>query len=294
MNIFDLIVVQPIFNVLMLIYGLIPGADFGIAIILLTILIRLAMWPMVKKQLHQTKVMRAMQPELKKIKAKAKGERGVNPFSTFGLLLLQLPIFIALYQVINLISHSKDNIAKFTYDFIEQIPSLHTIIIDPSRFSESLFGVVNLTRHALDQGVIYWPIMVLAVIAAGLQYVQAKQLAPEVTEKRRLRDLLKEQAAGKEVDQSEVTAIVTSRTLVLFPILTLMIGLYLPGALVLYFVVSSVVAIIQQHIILGQDIEEMEKIADSPMRQRAKAAKTAEVVKQPVATTKAKKRKKKK
>ena len=81
MSLFDTLIVQPIFNLLIAIYGLVPGGDFGVALIIFTILVRLIMWPLVKKQLHQTKVMRKIQPELKKIKAKAKG---LVPFLTIG------------------------------------------------------------------------------------------------------------------------------------------------------------------------------------------------------------------
>jgi YidC/Oxa1 family membrane protein insertase len=62
------VVVQPIFNLLVLIYALIPGHNFGLAIILFTIVVRLLMWPLVKKQLKQTKITRQLQPELKRIK----------------------------------------------------------------------------------------------------------------------------------------------------------------------------------------------------------------------------------
>ena len=108
---FETIVVKPIFNALMWLYSLIPGGDFGIAIILFTILIRFALYPMVKSQLHQTKMMRKMQPELKKIKAAAAGNKqleaaqqmelykkyGINPFRSILILIIQLPIFIGLY-----------------------------------------------------------------------------------------------------------------------------------------------------------------------------------------------------
>lgn len=297
MNLFELIIVQPIFNVLALIYGLVPGGDFGIAVILFTILIRLAMWPLVKKQLHQTKVMRKMQPELKKIKLKSKGnkqletqmmmelyrEKGINPFGSIGLLLLQIPIYIALYMVIDLITRNRDNIARFTYDIFEQIPRIHDIVINPASFDEALFGVVDLSKHAIDNNVIYWPILSLAVAAAIFQYFQTKQLAPEVSENRRLRDILKEQAAGQQVDQSEISAIVTNRSLLLFPIITLVVALYLPGALVLYFVVSSAVAIVQQHRVLSRDEEELEALADKAIttKQRVRNATEAEIIVEP-------------
>src|SRR3982750_4550910 len=105
-SIFTTIIVQPIFNLLVLIYAIIPGHNFGLAIILFTILIRLLLWPLVKKQLHHAKAIRELSPELKKIKAAAKGdrqkesqmtmelykERQINPFASLGIVLIQLPI----------------------------------------------------------------------------------------------------------------------------------------------------------------------------------------------------------
>ena len=65
---FTTLIVQPIFNVLTLIYALTPGHNFGVAIILFTLLTRFALFPLLKKQLRHTKAMRELQPEIKKIK----------------------------------------------------------------------------------------------------------------------------------------------------------------------------------------------------------------------------------
>src|SRR5688572_1724942 len=108
---FDTLIVQPIFNLLVLIYALIPGHNLGLSIILFTIVIRLLLWPLIKKQLHQTKLMRRIQPDLKRIAKETKGdkqrqallqmelyrEKGINPFRSIGIVLLQLPILIGLY-----------------------------------------------------------------------------------------------------------------------------------------------------------------------------------------------------
>ena len=59
----------------MLLYSVVPGGDFGVSIILFTILLRLVMYPLVKRQLHQTKLMRKMQPELSVSKKQTKGNR---------------------------------------------------------------------------------------------------------------------------------------------------------------------------------------------------------------------------
>ena len=94
MNLFDVIIVQPILNLLMAIYSIVPGGDFGISIIIFTVIIRFLLWPLVKKQLHQTKAMRKMQPELKKIQAKYKNDKQAQ-----GLAMMEL--------------HKKHNISPF-------------------------------------------------------------------------------------------------------------------------------------------------------------------------------------
>ncbi|HKX73386.1 MAG TPA: YidC/Oxa1 family membrane protein insertase [Candidatus Saccharimonadales bacterium] len=292
MSIFDLLLIQPIFSVLIFIYGILPMQDLGIALIIFTILVRLAMWPMVKKQLHQTKIMRQLQPQLAVIKKKAKGnrqlesqmmlelyrEKGINPFGQIGLLLVQLPIFIALFAVVRIITEEQHNVPKFTYDFLEGMPGVHAAL---EHINATFLGIIDLTKHAtLPDGGIYWPLAILAVIAAVLQFIQSKQLLPQPKEKRRLRDILKEQASGKEVDQAEMSALMTGKMIWLFPVLTFLIGMYLAGALVLYLVVSSAVAIIQQDRALKEDETDLEKVSEKTKTKVSKA-KEAVVVAEP-------------
>lgn len=310
MSFFDLILVQPIFNILVFIYGIIPGHDFGLALILFTILIRVLLWPLVKKQLHQTKVMRQIQPELAKIKKRTNGnkqleaqlmmelyrEKGVNPFGSIGVLILQLPIFIALYGVVRLITENDNNIPKYTYHFLQGIPFVHDLVSNPHIFNESLFGLVNLSRHAIEPGGVYWPILIFAVVAGALQFIQSKQLLPQPKERRKLRDMLKDQASGKKVDQSEMSAAMSGRMVYLFPLLTFFISIYLAGALVIYLATTSAVAIFQQARVLREDTEELEEISgDKPktkkVKQKVAEAKEAEVVAEPKKV--AKKRRKK-
>jgi YidC/Oxa1 family membrane protein insertase len=275
MNIFDLIIVQPIFNVLLFIYGILPGHDFGLSIIIFTILVRLALWPLIKKQLHQTKLMRKVQPELKKLKARTKGdrqaeaklmmelyrERGIKPFSSIGVLLIQLPIFIALFQVISIITQHSDKIAKYVYGFIQPIDAVNRLIDNPHA-AETFFGIVNLAKTAFQGGKIYPALVALALLAALFQYIQTRQLMPQNDSKKKLRDILKASGKGEKVDQSEMTAIMTGKMALFMPLLLLVFALYLPGAVILYYAVSSIVAVIQQHIILSRDEEELMEIAD--------------------------------
>ena len=109
---FTTLIVQPIFNVLSAIYALIPGHDFGIAIILFTVVARMALYPLLKKQLKHTKAMRELQPELKKIKEATKGnrqqesmmmmelykEKEIKPMAQLGLMVVQIIVFLALFS----------------------------------------------------------------------------------------------------------------------------------------------------------------------------------------------------
>src|SRR5262245_36456941 len=130
-DVWNALIVQPIFNLMVLIYGLLPGHNFGLTIIIFTIVVRLLMWPLIKKQLHQVKVMRKLQPELQRIKKEAKGdkrqesllmmelykERGVNPFGTIGVLIIQIPILIGLYVGLRKLLVDPKVIETFTYPF---------------------------------------------------------------------------------------------------------------------------------------------------------------------------------
>ncbi len=285
MNIFELFIVQPIFNLLLFIYSIVPYADFGIAIIIFTIIIRFAMWPLVVKQLHQVKAMRKLQPDLARIKKAAKGNKQlesmqmlelykkheVKPFRSILILLIQLPIFIALFQVIQIFTTHRDSIEKFTYSFMQFFQPVKDLIKDPSNFNEKFLGMIDLTQHAISPAGISIFLVVLAGIAAYTQYLISKQTAPTTTTKR-LRDVLAEAGEGKEPDQSELNAVVTGKMIKFLPFLMFFIMLSLPGALALYYVTSNVFAAIQQHFLLKKDAEEMDHLADLQIKKEGRKA----------------------
>lgn len=284
MNIFELLIVQPLFNLLTLLYAVIPGGDFGVSIILFTILLRLVMYPLVKRQLHQTKIMRKLQPELEQIKRRTKGNRqaqsiqmmelykrhGVSPFRSIGMILIQLPIFIALYLVIQIFALHRDELAKWIYDFLEGIGSISQIIASPETFNEKLFGIVDLTQHAFADGNINLILVVLAVAAAFGQFIQSKQTLPTVSNKRGLRQILSDAANGKEADQADINNAIMGKMIYILPVFMLFIMLSLPGAIALYYATTTFVAVIQQAIILREDEEELEEIADQPVKRSSK------------------------
>ena len=286
MDIFHELVVRPIFNLLISIYSIIPGADFGIALIIFTIIVRVLLYPLVKKQLHQTKAMRRLQPELAKIKANAKGNKqletmqmmelykkhGVSPFRTIGILLIQLPIFIALFQVIQIFTNHRDKIGQFSYDFLENIELIKQLIAHPDQFNQKMLGLVDLTHSAFSNGNIDIILVALALISGYTQYIMTKQTMPQNESKKSFREIMTEAADGKQADQSELNAVVMSKMMRVMPIFMVFIMISLPGALALYYTVSNIIAVIQQHHILKQDEDELEEIAEKiPVKTNKKA-----------------------
>jgi YidC/Oxa1 family membrane protein insertase len=107
------IVYQPLYNILILLIAVLPEHSVGIAIIILTIIVRLALFPLTGKSIRAQKAMKELEPEIKKIREKYKDdkqeqakktmelyqEKGVTPFSGCLPLFIQIPIIIGLYLV---------------------------------------------------------------------------------------------------------------------------------------------------------------------------------------------------
>jgi YidC/Oxa1 family membrane protein insertase len=269
-NIFTTIIVQPIFNLLVLIYALLPGHNFGLAIIIFTILIRILLWPLVKKQLNHAKAMRELQPELKKIKQGAKGdrqkesaltmelykEREINPFASLGIMIVQIPILIGLYSGLNRIIKNPHQIISFSYPALHHLAWMQTLSHNIHRFDNSLLGIVDLTRSAVSPKGVYGVGLVIALASSLAQYFQSRQLMPQSKDSRGLRKILSEAGQGKTADQSEVNAAVGRSTMFLIPGMVFIFAIRLALALPLYWLTSSVVALIQQARVLKDDAAE--------------------------------------
>ena len=278
---FNDLIVQPIFNLLVLIYTLLPGHNFGLAIIIFTIVVRLLMWPLVKKQLHHAKAMRELQPELKRIKKDAKGdrqkeslmvmelykERQISPFGSIGILILQLIILIGLYSGLRKVVDNPQAIIDNSYAWIRNMSWLKELGSDINKFDALLFGVVDLTKSALPkEGGIYWPAMLIVIGSAVTQYYQSQQLMPKDKDSRSLRHILREAGEGKQADQSEVNAAIGRSTRWLIPGMIFFFTVGIPSALGLYWFVGGLVAYLQQAKVLKQDETELEAIADASVR----------------------------
>lgn len=284
MSFFDEFIVRPIFNLLMAIYSLIP--DFGVSIIIFTILVRLLLWPLIKKQLHQAKAMRKMQPELAKIKKQyAKNpqmrnlammelykKHNVSMFGSLGIMIIQLPILIAMYRVVQIFVSNRSDLGKYVYDFVKNLPVANNLVNNPDQFNQNFLGIIDLTQHAISKNGVIIGLLVLAGVAAYLQYLTSKQLSPQSDSTRKLRDVLAEAGNGKEADQSEVNAIMTRKMMKFMPVMMFFVIVYLPAALALYLATASAVGYLQNFIILRQDSLEMQAIANEKTATRKSAA----------------------
>ncbi|HVV25571.1 MAG TPA: YidC/Oxa1 family membrane protein insertase [Candidatus Saccharimonadales bacterium] len=271
---FTTIIVQPIFNLLVLVYALLPGHNFGLALIIFTVIIRLLLWPLVKRQLHQAKVMRLLQPEIRRIKKATKGnrskesqmlmelykERGINPIGTFPILIIQLIILIGLYSGLRRVIDNPHQLISFAYPGLQHLSWMKELAHNIHLFDNTLFGIVDLGKSALGSkgGGVYWPAMIIVLGSAVAQYYQAKQLMPTDENSRGLREILRQANKGEQADQAEINAAVGRSTRFLLPAMIFLFTVNIPSALSLYWLTGGVVAYIQQAIVLRRDEEEME------------------------------------
>lgn len=277
---FQNLIVEPIFNLLVFIYAILPGHNFGAAIIIFTVVVRLLMWPLVKKQLHHAKAMRELQPELKRIKQETKGdrqkeslmvmelykERQISPFGSIGILIVQLIILIGLYSGLNKVVNDPQAIINNSYEWIRSLSWLKQLGGDINQFDASLFGLVDISRPAIGEGGWYLPALLLVIGSAAIQYFQSAQLMPTSKDSRKLRQILKEAGEGKQADQSEVNAAIGRSTKYFIPGMIFVFTIGIPAALSLYWLISGMVAYLQQSKVLKQDETELEAIADASVK----------------------------
>lgn len=240
---FDALLVKPIVNLLIGIYAALPIHDMGLAIIIVTLIIRFLLWPLAAKGLHSQRALQKLQPEVNAIRKKAKTkqeeskmimelykEKEINPFSSCLLTLVQLPLLIALFIAFER-GIKIDNMIALLYPWVQNLDYVKTIMADHSKFQVSLFGLVDLLK----------PSIILGIIAGALQFVQTKMITPA------------------HVDDDNPQGRATKQMMYFLPIITVVFAFKLPAALPLYWIVTTLVAIFQQWLILSKDVERAEK-----------------------------------
>ncbi len=307
----DMIIVRPITNILFLIYGLV--GDFGVAIILFTVLVKILMWPIIKRQLHQTRLMRKIQPQLAEIKKNCNGNRqmesiqmldlykrnNIKPFRSVLTLIIQLPIFVALYTAVRVmvLPTPTDNLSIRAYAPVAQMERIDDVIqkqevylgqpADAENkqsydFHPKLFGVVDLDTKAGFGSISASIIMVFALASAFSQYwISRQQLPTNKKNRKTFRQIMTEAADGKEPDQTELNQIVSGQMSYMMPLMMLLLMINLPGALVFYYLISNLMTGIQQKYILGKREDQMEASADRKILRDLKKIEEGQVVDEP-------------
>lgn len=226
---FNTLLYQPIFNVFVLLYNYL-GHDLGVAIVVITIIMRLVLWPLTKSAIAAQKSMQALQPKLNELKEKFKDnkqaqtaammelykEHKINPVGSCLPLLIQIPIFLALYWVLSDGIHSQN--FSLLYSFVK----------NPGTLNQIAFGFLDLSKSNL----------IIAVLAGAAQYWQGSQLTNP-----------KPLVGEGSKDESFATAMNTQMKYMM-PIVTVFIGASLPSGLSLYWFLSTFLYALQQYLFL--------------------------------------------
>jgi YidC/Oxa1 family membrane protein insertase len=233
-NAFNLILYQPLFNALMFFYQVLPGKDFGVAVIVLTLIIRIILYPLTLKSVKIQKKISELQPKIQEVQQKYKKDKEkqakevmslyqkekVNPFGGCLPLLLQFPILIALFWVFR--KGLDPGEMGLLYSFIP-IPEF----IDPS-----FLGLINLAETSL----------ILAILAGISQFFQVKMITPKN----------KKQTIG-DSQVAQISNMMQKQMIYFFPVFTVFILWHLPAAIGLYWLTTALFSIFQQRLVFASD-----------------------------------------
>ena len=218
---------NPIYNALALFVSWVPGGDVGMAIILITVLVKVILFPLAVRASHTQLAMRALEPELRALREKYKDnsqelalktlalyrEKKVNPFAGFLVILIQLPVIFGLYWVI-----WKEKSGVFDASI------LYSWVTPPDVVSFDFLGLVPIGVGSLF----------LAVLTALTQYYLSKLMMPTAPT-----------STGKSFQDDLATSMHLQMRYV-FPVLLGVIAYVATAAIALYFITSNIFGIIQE------------------------------------------------
>ncbi|MFZ5364735.1 MAG: YidC/Oxa1 family membrane protein insertase [Patescibacteria group bacterium] len=246
-QLFNTVLYQPLYNLLIWLYDVIPGNDIGLAIIALTVIIKILLLPLSQQAIKSQREMQSLQPKLTALKNKYKGdkqklteetmklykEQKVNPLSSCLPLLIQLPFLFAVYQVF------RTGLTNGGQDM------LYSFIQNPGHINSISFGIIDLAV----------PSTVLAGLAAVAQFIQTKMLPTGPTPQ-------KVDSGSK--DEAMLSGLNKSMKYFM-PIITFLIGLQLPGGLALYWFVTTILTALQQLIFFKKKSDKNDSAENKPI-----------------------------
>ncbi|MAF13503.1 MAG: hypothetical protein CMI53_01245 [Parcubacteria group bacterium] len=231
-ELFNTFLVVPLLNLLVFFYNVIPGQDLGVAIIFLTVAIKLALYPLSHQSIKSQKALQDLQPKMEAIKKQFKNDKErlakemmalyksekVNPLSSCLPLLIQLPFLIAVFHVF------RTGVDSASLDL------LYSFVANPGELNPIAFGFLNLSN----------PNIVLAALTGGAQFWQTKML------------MSKRQPKVPGAKDEDMMATMNKQMLYFMPIITVVIGATLPAALILYWLLTTVLTVAQQKLMFSK------------------------------------------
>ncbi len=230
---YNALIYTPLYNALILIFVLLPFADAGIAVIVLTVLVRLILYPLSKKAVVTQVRMQEIGPLLEEIREKYKDnkeeqarktllaykENKVNPFSSIFLLILQLPIIFALYKIF--INAGFPNVDQTL---------LYSFVTVPQFINTTFIGLFDITEKSV----------ILAFLAAATTYLQLKLATARANDA--------PQPKGNSFSNDLAKTMQTQMKYV-FPVIVFFIAYSISGVIALYWLTSNIFTIGQEIVV---------------------------------------------
>lgn len=223
-NLWTSLLYKPLVNILAFLVSVIPGGDIGLAVILLTILVKVILFPLASKSIKSQAKLAVMQPEIDKIKnsGKSKEEQArmtfelyrqhkTSPFSGCLLVLIQIPIIFALYYA-------------FYRGLSFDSSVLYSFVPMPEHTNTMFLGFLDMTGKSFP----------LAILAGLSQFLQARFMPKPQTSSK----------SGSFGDSFQKSMQIQMKYV--FPFLIAFIAYSISGAIALYWVVSNIFATLQQ------------------------------------------------
>lgn len=236
---FQTLILQPILNLLIWLYNVLPGNDIGLAIIVLTIIVKIILYPFSAAQIKQQRALQELQPKMAEIRKRLKDDKDaqakelmalykqekVNPASSCLPLLIQLPVFIGLFEAL------RDGLAS------RGLQLLYPFVANPGSINIMFLGIVDLSK----------PNYVLAILAGVVQFWQSWQIMRKPSAATPPPDEVKDSEGAKDEDMA---AMMNKQMMYMMPIVTVFIGFSFAGGLTLYWMVMSLFTVAQQALFL--------------------------------------------
>ncbi len=227
-DIFNALVYNPLYNALVGIVSIVPYAELGIAVIVLTVAVKFLLFPISLKAAKTQQIIRLMQPKLEALKEQYKEDRqalalktmelyreyNISPFSLFIPLLIQIPIILGLFWVF-----SSGGLPSINTDI------LYSFIPTPATIDMNFLGLINVAERNI----------LLALLTGLTQYIQMHIVMPEIAKR-------KDNASFSDDFQRSFQL----QMKYVFPVIITGIAYALPAAVALYWITSNLFQIAQE------------------------------------------------